>query len=307
MSSLGPVLQQIARTTAATVGFGTAVINLHRPAWDDFETVVVHGSEEARRVLLGQCSTRADWQPLLDARFERRGAYFIEHGAFDWNQDGLVSYIPVIDASGGPDVWHPEDGLFVPLCAADGEILGILSVDEPRDGRRPSDDQLDVLVGAASHAALAIELGQQAATATRQRAAVEHLLRVSTQLNERRSTEEMLESVCVGIRDALGFGKVCVFLIAEGELLVPGSAAGLAADERRALAALPLAGFARLLAPELERDAAWCCSPPRRPGRSATRRSMRPTSASATGADRGPGTTTGCWSRCATARAGWSG
>ena len=205
MSSLGPVLQQIARTTAATVGFGTTVINLHRPAWDDFQTVVVHGSDEARRVLMGQSSTRADWEPLLDARFERRGAYFIEHGNFDWSSDGLLSYIPEIEQAEGPDVWHPEDALFVPLLSAGGEILGILSVDEPHDGRRPSDQQLDVLVGAATHAALALELGQQAAAATRQRAAVEHLLRVSTQLNERHSIDEMLESVCVGIRDALGF------------------------------------------------------------------------------------------------------
>src|SRR4051794_32937359 len=149
MSTLGPVLQQIARTTAATVGFRTAVINLHRPAWDDFQTVVVHGSEEGRRLLLGQTSSRADWDPLLDARFERRGAYFVQQGMFDWAADGLLSYIPVIESPEGPDRWHAEDGLFVPLRSSGGEILGILSVDEPHDGKRPSDHQLDVLVGAA--------------------------------------------------------------------------------------------------------------------------------------------------------------
>jgi diguanylate cyclase (GGDEF)-like protein/putative nucleotidyltransferase with HDIG domain len=254
MSSLGPVLQQIARTTAATVGFRTTVINLHRPAWDDFQTVVVHGSDEARRILLGQSSTRADWEPLLDARFERRGAYFIEQGLFDWSQDGLLSYVPVLDGGEGPDVWHPEDALFVPLCGAGGEILGILSVDEPHDGRRPTDQQLDVLVGAATHAALALELGQQAAAATRQRAAVEHLLRVSTHLNERHSVEELLDAVCVGIRDALGFEKVCVFLIEEEALLVPGAAVGLNETEWDNVSALPLAGFRVLLRPELEAD-----------------------------------------------------
>src|SRR6478752_7019077 len=239
MSSLGPVLQQIARTTAATVGFRTTVINLHRPAWDDFQTAVVHGSEEARRILLGQSSTRADWDPLLDERFARRGAYFIESGSFDWSADGLLSYIPEIEGATGPDVWHPEDALFVALRSSDGDVLGILSVDEPHDGRRPSDHQLDVLVGAASHAALAIELGQQAAAATRQRAAVEHLLRVSTQLNERHSVEEMLEFVCVGIRDALGFEKVVAFLIRDGDRLVPGASAGLDPADAASVNALP--------------------------------------------------------------------
>jgi diguanylate cyclase (GGDEF)-like protein len=254
MSSLGPVLQQIARTTAATVGFRTAVINLHRPAWDDFQTVVVHGSEQGRRLLLGQTSTWADWEPLLDARFARRGTYFVQQGMFDWSADGLLSYIPAIESPEGPDRWHAEDGLFVPLRSSTGEILGILSVDEPYDGERPSDHQLDVLVGAAAHAALALELGQQAAAATRQGAAVEHLLRVSTHLNERHSVEEMLDAVCVGIRDALGFEKVCVFLIEDDSVLVPGATVGLADDERDGVHALPLEGFEPLLQPELERD-----------------------------------------------------
>ena len=74
---LEPVLRAVARTTAACLGFATTVINLYRPAWDDFQTVVVEGSEEASRVLLGQTSTAADWAPVLDDRFQRRGAYLI--------------------------------------------------------------------------------------------------------------------------------------------------------------------------------------------------------------------------------------
>ena len=50
---LEPVLRAVARTTAACLGFRTTVINLHRPAWDDFQTVVVEGSDEARDALLG--------------------------------------------------------------------------------------------------------------------------------------------------------------------------------------------------------------------------------------------------------------
>jgi hypothetical protein len=61
-----PVLRAVARTMQACLGFGTVVVNLHRPAWDDFETVVVEGSGEAREVLLGQTSSVADWEPLLD-------------------------------------------------------------------------------------------------------------------------------------------------------------------------------------------------------------------------------------------------
>ncbi|MGH2949818.1 MAG: hypothetical protein ACRDPC_26755 [Solirubrobacteraceae bacterium] len=71
MYALEPVLRAVARTTAASLGFRTTVINLYRPAWDDFETVVVHGSDEARAVLLGQTSTRDDRAPLAPAAGRR--------------------------------------------------------------------------------------------------------------------------------------------------------------------------------------------------------------------------------------------
>jgi GAF domain-containing protein len=152
-----PVLRAVARTTAACLGYGTAVINLYRPAWDDFHTVVVEGSEEARRVLLGQTSTADDWTRLLDARFERRGAFLIEHGAFDSSLDRLTSYLP---RARRRRTWAPA----IPRtrcsyrCArAPAKLLGILSVDEPTDARRPGDEQLDLLVGMSQHAALALE------------------------------------------------------------------------------------------------------------------------------------------------------
>ena len=52
---------------------------------------------------------------------------------------------------------HPEDELFVPFYGSDGSLLGIFSVGEPRSGRRPSDEELDVLVAMAEHAAAAVE------------------------------------------------------------------------------------------------------------------------------------------------------
>jgi diguanylate cyclase (GGDEF)-like protein/PAS domain S-box-containing protein len=33
--------------------------------------------------------------------------------------------------------WHPEDGLLAPMYSAGGDLLGVLSVDRPRNGKRP--------------------------------------------------------------------------------------------------------------------------------------------------------------------------
>jgi diguanylate cyclase (GGDEF)-like protein/putative nucleotidyltransferase with HDIG domain len=251
-----PVLRAVARTMQACLGFGTVVVNLHRPAWDDFETVVVEGSDAAREALMGQTSSVADWDPLFDARFERRGAYLIEYGSFDWSQDRLTSYVPPARPDTEAGDWHPEDALFVPLRSASGEILGILSVDEPANGRRPTDEQLDLVVGVAQHAALALEHAQDAAAAERQRAAVDHLLRLTASLAERRTIDEMLDAVCVGVRDALGFEKVCVAL--EGDdrpgVLALRATAGMPAEELERLGSVPHAAVAPLLDPSVERD-----------------------------------------------------
>ena len=39
----------------------------------------------------------------------------------------------------GPDAWHPDDALLVPLTASDGRPLAFLSLDDPVDGRRPGE------------------------------------------------------------------------------------------------------------------------------------------------------------------------
>ena len=249
---LEPVLQTVARTTAACLGFATAVINLYRPAWDDFRTVVVEGSEDARRLLLGQTSTAEDWAVLLDGRFARRGAYVVQ--GFDWSQDRMATYVPPIQASTDPDRWQPEDALFVPLRSSAGELLGILSVDEPASGRRPTDEELDLLVGVAAHAALALEHVQQAAAAERQRVSVDHLLRLTASLAERRTIDEMLEAVCTGVSDALGFHKVVVGIEDERGLIDLRAHRGVPAEELANLQSIPLAAIAPILDPSLERE-----------------------------------------------------
>jgi diguanylate cyclase (GGDEF)-like protein/putative nucleotidyltransferase with HDIG domain len=249
-----PVLRAVARTMQACLGFGTVVVNLHRPAWDDFQTVVVVGSEDAREVLLGQTSSAADWAPLLDPRFERRGAYHVKDGEYDWSQDPLTTWVPPVPVSADPDACSPEDALFVPLRSAAGDILGILSVDEPADGCRPDDEKLDLIVGVAQHAALALEHAQEAAAAERQRVSVGHLLRLTASLAERRTIDEMLDAVCVGIRDALGFEKVAVALEGDQRMLELKSTVGMTDDELSRLSHVPLDAVAPLLDPALERD-----------------------------------------------------
>jgi len=142
---------------------------VYRAAWDDFSVTAVHGSKEARAALLGQTTDLATWAPLLDERFLRHGAYLFPHGSFDWSSGDLAHFIPALAGSEGADAWHPEDALLVPLAHSDGHLLGIMSVDEPRSGRRPSDEEIEVLAAVSAHAALALQEAQERAEAARHR------------------------------------------------------------------------------------------------------------------------------------------
>src|SRR3954468_10600468 len=175
------VLEAIARVLTETVGFSGVVINLYRPQWDDYEAITVMGSEAMQRELLG-ATYAASWiETVLDERFLRRGAYFIPDGALDWAAVDIgLRYTPAADAEGDPGAWRPGDELFVPCRDSDGEILAVISFGEPHSGRRSSDGELDFLVAVGRHAALALEQAQRTAESNRHRAALEHLLSVST-------------------------------------------------------------------------------------------------------------------------------
>ena len=209
--SLSTRLERLAGTIGETLGYATVVVTLYRPAWDDFRIAAVSGREEARQVLLGCTRTWDDYRPLLDDRFSRRGAYVIPHGSWDWSKSG-TTYTPPVEPLDEPDAWHPEDVLLLPLKGSDGALLGMMSVDEPASGLRPSDDDLDVLSAVSDHVALAIEEAQEDAVAARHRASLQHLLQVSSRLTETVSVDLILQSVCDAIRRALGFQRVSIEL-----------------------------------------------------------------------------------------------
>lgn len=252
---LPPLLAAVASALRRTSGFETVVINLHRPAWDDFEVVVVEGSAEARAALLGTTSGWREWGPLLHERFNQGGAYLIPAGSIDWERDGVISFVPDIAPSQDPDAWDAEDALMVPLRTSGGDLLGIVSIDEPVDGSRPDGPALELIAMVCDHAAAAIEHAQATAAARRHTAAVGHLLRVSAQVSAGQSAREVLTAVCGGISEALGFGKVMV-LQPEGEegIVTPQASVGW---DVPALAALPrsrLDAIARLFEPELMQE-----------------------------------------------------
>ena len=247
------VLWQVAHTIGDTLGYSTVVVNIYRPAFDDMFTAAAVGQDDSVQELLGQTTLRETWTPLFAPGFERRGAYFVPHGGFDWDQIPGQTYVPEIEATDDPEDWQPDDALFVPLRGASGKLLGVVSVDEPVSGRRPSDGDVDALVASSRHAALAIRIAQDVATAAQHQRMLEHVLEVSARLAQASDVDALLQSVCDGIRDALAFDKVVIELADdESGALVPVAAAGWMVDAPAVNPGMGLDNFAPLFTPEFE-------------------------------------------------------
>ena len=230
-TDLEDVLEDVARAISEVLGYGAVVVNVYRYAFDDMLTAAAVGSDESMR-LLGTISPRHTWTPLLTRRFRRRdGAYFVPDGEFDWDSLGVDTYVPDLEPSDHPDAWLPGDALFVPLVDARHQLLGVISVDEPENGLRPTDESLDVLVTIARHAGLALRIAQDMANDMQHQRMLERVLEVSARLTEASDVDLLLQAVCEGIQDALGFDKVLIGTAEEpGRPLVTRVAAGWATD-----------------------------------------------------------------------------
>jgi diguanylate cyclase (GGDEF)-like protein/PAS domain S-box-containing protein len=152
---LAATLQAVADGVVEGLGFGVAVVNLVHDA-DFVQVVAVAGSEEATAMLIGATGTLAGWERALAVADEWGGLRFVPHDRFA-EDDDLPSWVPDIPVSTDPEAWHPMDALFRPLESATGELIGILSVDLPTDGRRPGALQQELLEMFAVQAALAID------------------------------------------------------------------------------------------------------------------------------------------------------
>ena len=131
-------------------------------------------------------------------------------GEFDWDALDAATYVPDLEPNDDPNAWLAGDALFVPLRDARHQLLGVISVDEPETGLRPSDEELDVLVTISQHVSLALRIGRDMANEMEHQRMLERLLAVSAQLAEASDVESVLQAVSDGIRDALGFDKVLI-------------------------------------------------------------------------------------------------
>ncbi len=154
---LEQLLEQIAQGTVG-LGFRRAVINVCQPGQDVVRVRAMAGVEGAdREVLMGATYHWSDFQSLMQERFRISRSYLIRYEEVDWERDFRGVVVVPRREDRGLGYWHPEDMLLVPLWGSRGELVGLLSVDEPVDGLLPDLNTVQTLEAFANQAATAIE------------------------------------------------------------------------------------------------------------------------------------------------------
>jgi len=164
---LTETLQLVADSITESLGFEVAVVNLIVGDGSSTRVAAVSGPDGVRAALLNRRQGRDGWAKLVAASEPWGRLLFLDHAKSVADPSDIFSWIPDIPVSDDPNAWHPEDSLFALLESSDGQLLGLLSVDLPRDGMRPGLAPRHALEALAVTASLAIQHASLAAESRR--------------------------------------------------------------------------------------------------------------------------------------------
>ncbi|MFC7358703.1 GAF domain-containing sensor histidine kinase [Nocardioides astragali] len=225
-------LQNIAEGVTDLVGFEVAAISIAR---DDhtLEMVAVAGSQDARDQLLGHHTPIEEIERELVTAEEWGDLRFVPHERMSIEVEEL-GWVPDIEASDDPDAWHPLDLLLAPIHDEHNRLRGLLSVDLPRDRRRPGPAQRELLQRYARQTRrsvlTALERAEFAEQVRMADAARRIVRQVSSELSIGRIVEICQPAITTGFNavgmwlqtyDADGRGTDEVYGATEGDIAVP--------------------------------------------------------------------------------------
>ncbi len=160
------ILDSVAKGIRESLGFRSVLISLYHEDRRIFERVAQAGLDDLWEEIRTVTPPAEDIMEYLSERYRLGACYFVSH------TEGKLSPYDILPSharvSTQPDDWHPEDLLLVPLRDQDNRLLGIISVDEPQDGKVPSGETLRALEILANQTVYALESAQIHAQIKRQ-------------------------------------------------------------------------------------------------------------------------------------------
>jgi len=171
---LDVLLGQIVEAMRSCIGFRQAILNLAHDDSPEMEYAAFVGiSPEDEMRMRASPPPLTNMLAMMRPEFRISQSYFLPYEDF-YLSDNLELVAPSTIAWQGGNNWHPQDVLLVPLISPrENRLLGILSLDDPEDGQRPTRETIEVVELFAHQAALGIDNTHIFQQRERERRAVE--------------------------------------------------------------------------------------------------------------------------------------
>ncbi|PKN94620.1 MAG: hypothetical protein CVU44_05920 [Chloroflexi bacterium HGW-Chloroflexi-6] len=143
---LTEILNTIAQTMQRSTQFDVTLISLFDPETGLLQRTAAAGvSEETFSSLQEHQQPWASLTQLLKPEFEHGNLYFIPNDQVPIVSRDLHLVTIMDEAQEAPNAWHPEDLLLIPVLDKQNNPLALISVDSPRDGKRPDSSVFETL------------------------------------------------------------------------------------------------------------------------------------------------------------------
>ena len=255
--SLEEVLESVSEALYRTAGFGEVAVSVYRPEWDDFYGVIVKGSELAQEALIGGVTPRAIFSDF--GRYGEEvapGVFFLDGSSELWLITPTL-HTPDRAEYDHPDAWRTDDGLVVTLDDANGEPLGLVSLDEPYTERRPTPEHLRLLEVICSYAEQALRNARRSRRLGHERTILARIAEVSPQISSCATREELYELLAAALVPELGFERSVVYAADRTGTLTREAQRGWDPGAPELVDTLDAATIADALSPERERAGCW--------------------------------------------------
>jgi GAF domain-containing protein len=152
------ILDRVVHAVVDSLGFNIALLNLVELGPPPFlrRAAAVGIPPDVWQQMKTAAVALDEYLALMRPEFRISQSYFISHHYQEvWRSKPDV-YIPDLGLRAEGE-WTAEDGLFVPLADSSGQLMGMLSVDDPADRHIPTRETIEVLEIFANQASIAIE------------------------------------------------------------------------------------------------------------------------------------------------------
>ncbi|MFN8451326.1 MAG: GAF domain-containing protein, partial [Anaerolineae bacterium] len=217
----GTILEAIAFSVQQSIGFDVVMIMMV-----DEESGILRRIAQAGLPVDAFEDSKKNTLPIatLNSLFQKEQfriseSYFLPFQQVShWYVDGLeaISTGRAVTRTMHPqskDDWHDGDMLIVPVMGAGGDLLGLISLDRPFDGKRPDRNTVEILEIFAHQAAATLENTRLYMTTVRNAEQEARLNEVMEAIASTLDMTEIIESVARGALRLLPFMRMTVVLL----------------------------------------------------------------------------------------------